>query len=80
MGHVKALYDRVCACGCQKRFTSYWPQKRFSSEECRTRYHNRRLCDGLKMIDAAVAWRKKRTTGSFTEMCAILDQIIAADK
>jgi len=74
------VYDRICACGCGKQFQSTRHYKRFATLECQVRHNNRKSARGAKLIDAAIRWRKKRDKGSFTDMCAILDDIIAEDR
>ena len=71
---------------CRKEFDTGRVDKEFCGDACRRINQTRRLCRGMKLYDLAMAWRRGKNRSprgkgaGWTDLCALLDQYIAADK
>lgn len=61
----------------------FWPRREdqeFCRTACRQAHHGRRKQRGLELYDLAMAFRRERRKGGFTEVCRLLDDWIRQDR
>lgn len=65
---------------CAAAFRASRDDQVFCRDVCRSRWHNRRASRAMTLYGLAMAWRKRRTKGTLSEMSQVVDGWLAEDR